>query len=441
MKRLVLGAAVAGVLTVANSIPTSLVQQVTSYAAGQLRVPARAATAADIVATARAYLHYPYATIGDSPSQGFSCIGFVHFVFGQNGVNVPYDIPAAWNSAPHVQLNDLQPGDILFYSNTVFAGLSHVAIYIGNGQMIGADNFQVGVHLDNIYDKYWMDHYYGATRPLAALGIVPAAQTQDLPAASSTPTQQPTPATAPVGTRLQIVRDSAAVYSGPGYQYTTIGTLPANASVTVVGEQASWYDVKYADPAIGTTYGFIYAGDLGPAGTAAGPTGVPTSTPTPDTQLQLSTASAVSAASRTTLIVARGPLNVRRGPGKNFALVGSLKKGARVLEIERRDGWAHVQAADGIAGWVALNYMATASATDQHETYTTAETLSPGTHAALVTAAMLYVRATPTANGAVLTVLFSGETVRVVETHSSWDKVQMRNGGTGWAYASYLRIQ
>ena len=443
MKRLVFGAAVAGMLTVANTLPTSLVQHITIHAAGELRASTHAATAADIVATARAYLGYPYATIGDSPKTGFSCIGFVHFVFAQNGINVPYDIPAAWNSAPHVQLSDLLPGDVLFYSNTVFAGLSHVAIYIGNGEMIGADNFQVGVHLDNVQDTYWMDHYYGATRPLAALGVVPATQTQDAAptsTASATPIASPIRAGAPAGTHLQVLGNSAAVYSGPGYQYTTIASLPAYASVTVIGAQAGWYDVRYVDPSVGVTYGFIYAGNLGPATPPTYSAAAATVTPIPTPSVQLSTASAVSGANASVLIVARGPLNIRSGPGKNFAPVGSLKTGARVVAIEQRAGWAHVQAANGLAGWVALQYLTAATPGAQQATSTTGTTLTIGGRAATVTATMLYVRVARARNAAVLTVLFSGEIVRVLDTQGAWDEVQLRNGHTGWASADYLRI-
>ena len=138
MKRLVAGIVVAGVLTVASNFPASL-SHASTYATRQA-ARAAAPTPGDIVATARQYLGSPYAIIGNSPSTGFSCIGFVNFVFHQNGVYVPFATPSAWNSAPHVPYNELMPGDVLFFSNTVFAGLSHVAIYIGNDLMIGADS-------------------------------------------------------------------------------------------------------------------------------------------------------------------------------------------------------------------------------------------------------------------------------------------------------------
>src|SRR5579884_2053298 len=77
-----------------------------------------APSAAAIVATAEQYLGYPYAYIGDDPSTGFSCIGFVHFVFAQHGVYVPEDLSKAFASAPQVAQADLQPGDLVFFQNT-----------------------------------------------------------------------------------------------------------------------------------------------------------------------------------------------------------------------------------------------------------------------------------------------------------------------------------
>jgi len=58
----------------------------------------------------------------------------------------------------------LIPGDVLIFANTFHAGLSHAAIYIGGGQMVGADNFSVGVHVDNVYDGYWGPRLVGAIR-------------------------------------------------------------------------------------------------------------------------------------------------------------------------------------------------------------------------------------------------------------------------------------
>ena len=235
MKRLAVGLVVAGALTVTSSLPTSL-SRVGNIVSVQAVSAASAATPNDIVQTARQYLGSPYAYIGNTPA-GFSCIGFVNFVFHQNGVYVPFDIPMAWSSAPHVDESQLMPGDVLFFSNTVFAGLSHVAIYIGNNQMIGADSFSVGVTIDQVNDAYWSSHYTGATRPLALLGTSPMPGQQATATPSTrhvaVPTAVATPAgrrlrlsaTAPKGSLIEPASASVSLFSGPGYEYMPVSTL------------------------------------------------------------------------------------------------------------------------------------------------------------------------------------------------------------------------
>lgn len=122
-----------------------------------------------IVQTARAYLGSRYAEIGDEPQTGFSCIGFAHFVYAQHGIRIPETLAGAYAASPHVPAWALQPGDLLFFANTVWPGLSHVEVYIGRGRSIGADNDALGVHLNDVRGAYWHSHYVGATRPLAGV--------------------------------------------------------------------------------------------------------------------------------------------------------------------------------------------------------------------------------------------------------------------------------
>ena len=113
---------------------------------------------------ALSYRGYRYAYVGDTPWSGFSCVGFVHYIFAQYGYFVPESAAIIAYSYPYVSPANLQPGDILLFTNTTFAGWSHAAIYLGGGQMIGADNFAVGVHVDSIYDSYWWSHWSSSVR-------------------------------------------------------------------------------------------------------------------------------------------------------------------------------------------------------------------------------------------------------------------------------------
>src|SRR5437588_1105255 len=88
-----------------------------------------------VVQYAERFLGYPYTTVGNSPSTGFSCIGFVSYVYQSLGIGVPDGLSGAYAFAPQIAFSSLQPGDVLFFQNTVWPGLSHTAIYIGGGKM------------------------------------------------------------------------------------------------------------------------------------------------------------------------------------------------------------------------------------------------------------------------------------------------------------------
>ena len=119
-----------------------------------------------LVETARRYVGHSYATIGNTPSEGFSCVGFTQWVYALNGIQIPEYLQGQYSLGRAVGRSDLRPGDLVFFQNTGWAGLSHVGLYAGNGQMIDAGNFETGVHWSNLSDPYWTSRWYGARRLL-----------------------------------------------------------------------------------------------------------------------------------------------------------------------------------------------------------------------------------------------------------------------------------
>jgi cell wall-associated NlpC family hydrolase len=112
------------------------------------------------------YQGYPYVWAGNTPSGGFDCSGFTQYVV-QNvlGYDITHstDIQATYGSA--VAWGEWQPGDLIFFVGTGGSGyISHVGIYIGNGEMIHAENPGTGVVVSSVYSDYYSSHYYSSVR-------------------------------------------------------------------------------------------------------------------------------------------------------------------------------------------------------------------------------------------------------------------------------------
>ncbi len=117
-----------------------------------------------VVSLAYKYNGHRYRYGGASPS-GFDCSGFVYYVYKQAGYTIGRDTNAQYSSGTRVGFNNLQPGDIVLFSNTYRRGLSHAAIYIGGGKIIHAVNENTGVTISNLNSSYWRSHFTTGVRP------------------------------------------------------------------------------------------------------------------------------------------------------------------------------------------------------------------------------------------------------------------------------------
>lgn len=140
------------------------------------RLKARAAAAAsrssDRVATptnvpvsgrAAAAVHFAMAQVGKAYVYGasgpnaYDCSGLTMAAWAQAGVSLPHSSSAQMSSGPRVAESDLQPGDLVFY----YSPVSHVGMYIGNGQIVNAENPSAGVKVTGLHTM----PYVGAVRP------------------------------------------------------------------------------------------------------------------------------------------------------------------------------------------------------------------------------------------------------------------------------------
>lgn len=132
---------------------------------GPVNVPA----SGDVASYAVQFVGYRYVWGGTSPRTGFDCSGLTGYVYRQFGVNLPRSAASQFNTrygAMIGSMSNLAPGDLMFFVNTGGRrGITHVAIYIGNGQMVHAMTPAYGVQISSIWGSYWTSRFAGAIRP------------------------------------------------------------------------------------------------------------------------------------------------------------------------------------------------------------------------------------------------------------------------------------
>ncbi|WP_233260314.1 C40 family peptidase [Luteibacter sp. OK325] len=102
---------------------------------------------------------------GHAPSTGFDCSGFVRYVFIHSiGLDLPTNSASQFLAGLKVKRNEMKTGDLVFF-RTRGKAVSHVGIYIDNGQFIHSPSAGKTVRVDSLNEAYWAQHFVGAKRP------------------------------------------------------------------------------------------------------------------------------------------------------------------------------------------------------------------------------------------------------------------------------------
>jgi cell wall-associated NlpC family hydrolase len=152
---------------------TNAANQANNAAAGPVTIAASGITSAAGLAAVHGALKYwgvPY-VFGGASMAGLDCSGLTMLAWAQAGVGMDHSAADQYNSHPHVPLNALQPGDLLFY-DLDGDGIDHVVMYVGpylDGQATpyGSGTIIQAAHTGTFvtYDPVWTQGLVGAARP------------------------------------------------------------------------------------------------------------------------------------------------------------------------------------------------------------------------------------------------------------------------------------
>lgn len=114
------------------------------------------------------YVGKPYVWGGDdirTPNHAYDCSGFTKSIYSKLGYTLPRTAAGQKNKIEEVIPNKARMGDLIFFKNTYPTNeASHVGIYLGNKYMIHASSGKGYITVDNITQKYWINHFYGFGR-------------------------------------------------------------------------------------------------------------------------------------------------------------------------------------------------------------------------------------------------------------------------------------
>lgn len=121
------------------------------------------ATYEALMEAALPYEGAPYIFGGTTPS-GFDCSGFTRYVYAKIGISLPRTAQEQYNASTRITADEAKPGDLIFFTKTYKTSIriTHVGIYVGNGQMFHAGGSKVGYA--NINTAYWSEHFVGFGR-------------------------------------------------------------------------------------------------------------------------------------------------------------------------------------------------------------------------------------------------------------------------------------
>lgn len=126
-------------------------------------LPATPTAADHAVVHALAQVGKPYVLGGNGPNV-YDCSGLIQQAFLSAGVSLPRLASQQRFAGRQVSIDDLRPGDLLYYQDGSSPRSGHISMYAGNGLAVEAANPRRGVRVRDLHQPWYRDRFVAATR-------------------------------------------------------------------------------------------------------------------------------------------------------------------------------------------------------------------------------------------------------------------------------------
>lgn len=139
----------------------------TAAAPAKAPAPAPSAGRANIRTASMASLNIKY-VLGGNSNNSLDCSSFTQRTFASLGIRLPRTSYEQSRVGAQVNRSDLREGDLVFFDTMGAGRVTHVGIYLGNGEMINANSYKGKVVIEPLFSNaYWASRYLGARRVMS----------------------------------------------------------------------------------------------------------------------------------------------------------------------------------------------------------------------------------------------------------------------------------
>jgi cell wall-associated NlpC family hydrolase len=131
------------------------------YAAARIKQSGKGNLRSELVKTAKRFIGIPYRWGGTTAENGFDCSGLTMVSYRLNGLNLPRVSRNQFKAGKWVSKAKLRQGDLVFFATKGGSRITHVGMYVGNGNFIHAPRTGKNVRIEKLSNRFFAKTYMG----------------------------------------------------------------------------------------------------------------------------------------------------------------------------------------------------------------------------------------------------------------------------------------